>query len=229
MYVGNPPQLVRALFDTGSTNTWVLSHTVDLGGASKERAYNNLTSTTAAYTPQKAQIFFGSGNLGGHFITDDIRLGSCEGSKSSGQILIKNQKFGNVEKQHTIFTGSNFEAIVGLAYPSLAERGVTPVFDEMMQQHLLQSNVFSFYLTGLEDEHKYGVKSDLTFGYYDKTKFDGDIHWNDILFQYMFGVRLDDIKVNGKSLNICQARPQGCLITFDSGTSLMSVPTYAFN
>ena len=45
----------------------------------------------------------------------------------------------------------------------------------------------------------------------------------------MFGVRLDDIKVNGKSLNICQTRANGCLITFDSGTSLMSVPTYAFN
>jgi hypothetical protein len=54
MYVGNPPQLVRALFDTGSTNTWVLSSTVDLGGATKERSFNNLTSTTAAYTPQKA-------------------------------------------------------------------------------------------------------------------------------------------------------------------------------
>ena len=132
MYVGNPPQLVRALFDTGSTNTWVLSHTVDLGGATKERSYNNLTSNTATYTPQKAQIFFGSGNLAGHFVTDDIRLGSCEGSKSSGQIHIKNQKFGNVERQHTIFTGSNFEAIVGLAYPALAERGVTPVFDEMI-------------------------------------------------------------------------------------------------
>lgn len=79
MYVGNPPQLVRALFDTGSTNTWILSHTVDLGGASKERSYNNMTSTTAAYTPQKAQIFFGSGNLAGHFVTDDVRLGSCEG------------------------------------------------------------------------------------------------------------------------------------------------------
>lgn len=84
MYVGNPPQLVRALFDTGSTNTWVLASTVDLGGATKERSYNNMTSTSTAYTPQKAQIFFGSGNLAGHFVTDDVRLGSCDGSKSSG-------------------------------------------------------------------------------------------------------------------------------------------------
>ena len=95
----------------------------------------------------------------------------------------------------------------------------------MINQKLLNQNVFSFYLTSVEDEKKYGVQSDLTFGYLDKTKFDGDIHWNDILFQYMFGVKLDDIKVNGKSLNICNQKQ--CLITFDSGTSLGSVPVKA--
>ena len=75
--------------------------------------------------------------MAGHFVPDDIRLGSCEGGDASGQIHIKNQKFGNVERQSTIFTGSNFEAIVGMAYPALAERGVTPVFDEMIE---LQKN-----------------------------------------------------------------------------------------
>lgn len=55
MFVGNPPQPVRGLFDTGSTNTWVLNQAVDLGnGQVKERSYNNLTSTSSHYTPQKA-------------------------------------------------------------------------------------------------------------------------------------------------------------------------------
>jgi len=67
----------------------------------------------------------------------------------------------------------------------------------------------------------------LTFGYYDKSKFTGDIHWNDIKLKYMFGVQLDDIKVNGKALNICASKPKGCMITFDSGTSLMSMPGFA--
>jgi len=30
-YVGNPPQKLRGLFDTGSTNTWVLNKAVNLG------------------------------------------------------------------------------------------------------------------------------------------------------------------------------------------------------
>ena len=90
-----------------------------------------------------------------------------------------------------------------MAYPTLASQGVTPVFDEMMKQNLLKSNLFAFYFTSVEDEKKHGLSSDLTFGYYDHSKYNGDIHWNDILFQYMFGVRLDDIKINGQPQHIC--------------------------
>jgi len=32
IYIGNPPQKIRALFDTGSTNTWVLNEKVVLPG-----------------------------------------------------------------------------------------------------------------------------------------------------------------------------------------------------
>jgi len=147
MYIGTPPQKVRGLFDTGSTNTWILNKNTKLAqGKEKEFSYNDTASTTRKKTEQKAIIQFGSGALGGHFYTDDLRLGSCD-SKSSGQIHIKNQKFGNVEKQKTIFTGNNFEAIVGMAYPELAEKNVKPVFDEMMDQKLLKNNLFAFYLT----------------------------------------------------------------------------------
>jgi len=86
--------------------------------------------------------------------------------------------------------------------------------------------MFAFFLSSQQDEEA-GRKSDLTFGYYDRTKFKGDIHWNDIKLKYMFGVKLDDIKVNGVSTGVCKDRDQGCLITFDSGTSLQSMPKFA--
>jgi phytepsin len=90
MYVGNPPQKVRALFDTGSTNTWVLNKKTELKGlAQKEFSYDDTESSSNHKTPQKAIIQFGSGALAGHFFKDDIRLGSCDGTKSSGQIHIK--------------------------------------------------------------------------------------------------------------------------------------------
>ena len=226
-YVGNPPQKLRGLFDTGSTNTWVLNKAVNLGqGVEKAFSYDDAASHTSHKLTQKAAIQFGSGALAGHFMTDDLRLGTCDGTTSSGQIHIKNQKFGNVEKQKTIFTGSNFEAIIGMAYPALAEKGVTPVFDEMINQKLLKTNVFAFYFTSKQAEAA-GMNSDLTFGYYDKSKFKGDVDWHPVLYKYMFGVKLDDVKVNGKALNMCHDKSEGCMITFDSGTSLMSFPTWA--
>ena len=225
LYVGNPPQKVRGLFDTGSTNTWIINDKVQTQNE-KQFSFKPETSSSFHNTDQRAFIQFGSGSLSGNFVTDDVRLGSCDGSKSSGQVHIKNQKFGQVLQQKTIFTGTNFESIVGLAYPALAEKGVTPVFDEMINQHLLKSNMFAFYLTNADEESK-GLKADLQIGYYDKAKFTGDIHWNDIKLKYMFGVQLDDIKVNGKALNICEGGKHDCLITFDSGTSLSSVPNYA--
>jgi len=58
-----------------------------------------------------------------------------------------------------------------MAYPALAEPGITPLFDNMMNQDLLQSNMFAFYLTSKKD----GMESDITFGYYDTSKFSGKI------------------------------------------------------
>lgn len=94
-----------------------------------------------------------------------------------------------------------------------------------MAQHLLKDNLFAFYLT----TEAQGLESDLTFGYYDKTKFTGELVWNKVMFKYMYGIRLDDVLINGKSLGVCG--PNGikkdCLVTIDSGTTFMSMPGWA--
>lgn len=88
----------------------------------------------------------------------------------------------------------------------------------MMDQKVLKSNIFAFY---------YGSQgNDLSLGYYDKAKFTGDITWYDVAFKYMYGIKFDDIKINGKSTGVCGLGKE-CLITFDSGTTLMSIPTFA--
>jgi len=43
-----------------------------------------------------------------------------------------------------------FEAIVGMAYPELAEPGATPFFDTMMKENLLASNLFAFFMVDPE-------------------------------------------------------------------------------
>lgn len=103
-----------------------------------------------------------------------------------------------------------------MGYPALAEKGVVPVFDEIISQKLLKNNIFAFYV---------GSNPEMTMGYYDKSKFKGDIHWSPIEFKYMYGIKLDDFKVNGKKLNICDGAVN-CLMTVDSGSSMHSFPSF---
>lgn len=73
-----------------------------------------------------------------------------------------------------------------------------------------------------------GLDSELTFGYYDKSKYTGDMIWHPILHKLMFGIQLDDIKVNGKAMNICgNPNQETCLVTVDSGTSEFTMPSWA--
>lgn len=81
--------------------------------------------------------------------------------------------------------------------------------------------VFAFYMTSLGS----GIPSELSFGFIDKTKFDGDLHWMPIKLKHMFGVQLDDLKFGGKSSGICKNKQ--CLVTFDTGTSYMAFPPTA--
>lgn len=51
-------------------------------------SYDDSASKTHKLTQQEAEIEFGSGKLSGHFVTDDLRIGSCDGKSSNGQIHI---------------------------------------------------------------------------------------------------------------------------------------------
>ena len=57
-----------------------------------------------------------------------------------------------------------------------------------------------------------GLDSELTFGYYDKSKYTGDMVWHPILHRLMFGIQLDDIKVNGKPMNRTHQTIAPCLL-----------------
>jgi len=62
----------------------------------------------------------------------------------------------------------------------------------------------------------------LTLGYYDKARFTGPIGWNDVKLKHYYGVKLDDIKINGKPTGVCKDRE--CLVMVDSGASYLSIP-----
>lgn len=106
---GKKNNYFQAIFDTGSTNLWLFSKKCKEKGCTKHKQYDNSTSNSYKYIGEPVHITFGSGTLDGEINEETFWL--C-GEKA------KNQHFN--EAFHTdgaIFKNSNFDSIVGLAFP----------------------------------------------------------------------------------------------------------------
>jgi hypothetical protein len=67
--------------------------------------------------------------------------------------------------------------------------------------------------------------SEVTFGYYDEARYEGKMNWHKVRKnQPYWGIELDDILVDGVPLHLCSESDR-CLLTPDSGTSKMTMPT----
>lgn len=63
-------------------------------------------------------------------------------------LTVVGQQFGeSVTEPGQTFVNAEFDGILGLGYPSLAVGGVTPVFDNMMAQNLVDVPMFSVYMS----------------------------------------------------------------------------------
>lgn len=223
VYIGNPPQKIRGNFDTGSANTWILSSHCTSDRCKPGSLNNYFTpekSTSFVKTDLKKSIRFGSGTLSGFFGYDDFRIYTNPSDESTA-IHIKNQILGLMVKESLL--DSDYDAIIGLAYPKMAAHG-TPVFDSMIQQNLLPKNMFSFYMTTTVLK-----QSELMFGGYDSTKIQpGEtIKWHKVINKLFWSLNLEDILYNGVSMGLCKHQGKQCLITPDSGTSLLAAPSWA--
>lgn len=88
--MGTPPQEIRALFDTGSANSWILSDECknEKTEEEKHQFFYSKKSTSFVDTGEAAKIFFGSGSLEGSFGKDNVQV--TNGSKEGKDLIIKN-------------------------------------------------------------------------------------------------------------------------------------------
>ena len=135
LYIGSgTPQKVRAIFDTGSANPWILSlqGTKQMKEHQERHPFDPTLSPT--YVEPKAsdkkwvRISFGSGMIRGYFVEDQVLMGSPKDPQN--QLVVPSWKFGLAVEQQ-VFNGK-FDALIGMAYPQFAEDGVTPLFDALM-------------------------------------------------------------------------------------------------
>ena len=127
-----------------------------------------------------------------------------------------------------VTTGAVFEktydAIIGMAYPSFAEKGVTPLFEQLRLSGKLMSDVHSWYLSMNPDE-----ESEIMMGGWNTDRFnEHEMVWHPVVNQLFWTVELDDVLVNGVSTGYCKSEGANCTVCPDSGTSMLTFPPEHF-
>ncbi|XP_036151758.1 pepsin A [Myotis myotis] len=208
--IGTPPQEFTVIFDTGSSNLWVPSVYCSSPACSNHNRFDPRKSSTYRGTNQKLSVAYGTGSMTGVLGYDTVQVAG---------IADTNQIFGLSQTEPGSFLYyAPFDGILGLAYPSIASSGATPVFDNMWNQGLVSQDLFSVYLSPNDQSG-----SVVMFGGIDSSYYTGTLNWVPLSSETYWQITVDSITMNGKAI----ACSGGCQAIVDTGTSLLSGPTNA--
>jgi hypothetical protein len=104
-----------------------------------------------------------------------------------------------------------FDGILGLGFDTISVGGVETVFHNAMDQGQVSSPMFAFYLGDNRD-------GELTFGGYDREKFEGELEWVPLSETTYWKIDMDGVKMGGYRSGSTNA-------IVDSGTSLITGPS----
>lgn len=218
IFIGTPSQSFNVIFDTGSSNLWIPNTKCLSSMCKMHHRFNTGKSHDFSLVGENMGVKFGTGKIWGRLAYDTVKLGNKD-----SHITIKHQCFGMIEKEWgAVFRTSAFDGILGLSFPSLSMAHQPVLFDNVQSQHLLKYPMFSFYYNPSS-----GGKSSINFGYPKKEHYQGKLKWVDVSKPMYWQLKLKDIKVGNKALNLCP--DQSCKLVVDTGTHLFTSPSAHLN
>ena len=100
--------------------------------------YHSKDSSTYVADGSDFEIRYGSGSMKGFVSVDKVCVSS---------VCVEGQQFAEATKEPGIaFVAAHFDGILGMAWASISVNGLPTVFDNMVNQQLVESPVFAFWL-----------------------------------------------------------------------------------
>ncbi|KAF9669800.1 hypothetical protein SADUNF_Sadunf13G0002100 [Salix dunnii] len=232
--IGSPPQNFTVIFDTGSSNLWVPSSKCYFSIACYFHSkYKSSRSSTYTKNGNFCEIHYGSGSISGFFSQDNVQV---------GDLVVKDQVFVEATKEGSLsFILGKFDGILGLGFQEISVGNVVPLWYNMVQQDLVDDEVFSFWLNRNPEAKEGG---ELVLGGFDPKHFKGKHTYVPVTkkdhngrFSYRKPFNSIECKLQRILPNVETARQLesyyeimslcegGCAAIVDSGTSLLAGPT----
>jgi len=214
--IGTPPRNFSILMDTGSADFWVGSETCvtlnQLGtGCGNHNFLGPRTSSSFVNTGNPFAVDYGSGNVSGTIIQDDITIAG---------LTLSGHTFGvaNVESVQFSDNSIPYDGLMGLAQSTLSQQQTLTPVEALAKAGLIDAAIMGYKLGTVSDNNNDG---EVTFGGFDSSKFDSSTvtTFPNVNQNGFWEGKLDDVSVGGQSLNF-----QGRTAVLDTGTSLAIIP-----
>jgi hypothetical protein len=215
--VGTPPQEVRVVYDTGSSNLWV--NNIPTPWWKKllphHQMYDHSKSSSYVANGTKFNIAYGSGPVAGFYSKDTVNI---------GDVAITDYTFAEVNDVKGLgmmWAFGKLDGILGLGWDDISVDHVTTPLRSLVNSGKLDEEVFAFYMGSG------GAAGNLVLGGVDPDHYTGDFAYTPVIDMVpgkkgYWTLKMDDIKMSGQSVTSCRKA------IVDSGTSLLAVPTADF-
>jgi len=207
--VGTPPQEVRVVYDTGSSNLWVNKQS---GLFSPHKHYDDTKSSTYVKNGTVFKIQYGSGPVSGYYSEDTIKIADID---------VPHYTFAEVDNTKGLgpaWAVGHFDGICGMGWDDISVDHVTTPLRALVNSKKLGANQFAFYLGSG------GAAGELVLGGVDPAHYTGEFSTVPVIDTVpgktgYWALAMDDAKIGGSSITSVKKA------IVDSGTSLLAAPT----
>lgn len=206
--IGTPPQTLKLQFDTGSSR--LVISTTECPVCSGTSPFNLTLSSTYRPGIEPWKIHYGDGSFAKGFIAED--------KVTLGPISVQNQKLNMVISESANFDDT-VDGVLGLSFGAVS--GSTTLFENMLEQKLVDQGVFSFFF----GKRSINGGGEVIFGGVDMDRVEpgNEITYTSVTEATHWNIDVQDFVMNGKSFARNKWRTPIRSIV-DTGTTLLVGP-----